>query len=154
MPKSLLLPACFSRGKLDPTGCQCHQRPPPPPSSLVIQSHLPSSQECTPVILSSPPSLFSPGPRCPRQSGGSVRLVVPYLFILSGETGYGDLLCVRRSLSQAPVWLSVRGREPARRRGRGLWGWTGDEPRTGGGQGRRRETTRDLSERTSRNVLR
>lgn len=32
-----------------------------PPSSLVIQSHLPSFQECTSVTLSYSPSLFSPG---------------------------------------------------------------------------------------------
>lgn len=73
-----------------------------PPSSLVIQSHLSSFQECTSVTLSYSPSLFS-GPWCPRQSGGSVCLAVPDLFILTGETGYSDLLCVRWSPSQAPV---------------------------------------------------
>lgn len=41
--------------------------------------------------------------RCPGQSGGSVCKVVPDLFILCGETGYWDLLCVSWSPFQACV---------------------------------------------------
>lgn len=40
---------------------------------------------------------------CPRQSLGTVCLVVPDLFILSGERGYIDLLCVQWSPSHASV---------------------------------------------------
>lgn len=57
MPKSLLFQACFSEGKPDPTGCQCHQWPPVFPSHSI---QLPFFQECTSVILSYSPSLFSP----------------------------------------------------------------------------------------------
>lgn len=101
MPKSLFFWAWFSERKLDPTGCQCHQWP------LVLPRHsipslLLSGMHFSHSFLFSLP-LFS-GPRCPRQSGGSVYLVVPDLFILSGERGYSDLLCVRWSRSQAPVW--------------------------------------------------
>lgn len=93
--------ACFSEWKPDPTGCQCHQWP-PVLACHSIPSLLLSGMHFSHSFLSSLP-LFS-GPRCPRQSGGSVCLVVPDLFILSGETGYSDLLCVRWSPSQAPVW--------------------------------------------------
>ncbi len=101
MPKSLFLWACFSERKPDPTGCQCHQWPP-----VLLCHSIPclflSGMHFSHSFLFSLP-LFS-GPWCPRPSGGSVCLVVPDLFILSGEMGYSDLLCVQWSQSQAPVW--------------------------------------------------
>lgn len=92
--------ACFSERKPNPTGCQCHQWPPVLPCHS-IPSLLLSGMHFSHSFLFSLPLFF--GPWCPRQSGGNVCLVVPDLFILSGETGYSDLLRVQRSQSQAPV---------------------------------------------------
>lgn len=79
-----------------------------PLSSSVIHSHLSSFQECASVILLYFCSLSRPlfsGPWCFRRSVGAVcGLVVPDLFILSGEIRYIDLLCVRWSHLPAPVW--------------------------------------------------